>query len=194
MDARPSANAIANKAKGGGYESEDTYQNVELIFLDIHNIHVMRESLRKLKEICFPANDDQKWLSAVESSLWLKHIKCVLAGAVRIVDKVGDLMLSNQTIKLNVETFYFQIENMSTSVVVHCSDGWDRTSQLTALAMLLLDPYYRTMKGFEVLIEKEWLSFGHKFQQVNHYRSNSNRYFTMLFSAHRSWRQSSFGC
>lgn len=44
-----SANAIANKAKGGGYESEDAYQNAELIFLDIHNIHVMRESLRKVK-------------------------------------------------------------------------------------------------------------------------------------------------
>lgn len=144
MDARPSANAIANKAKGGGYESEDAYQNVELIFLDIHNIHVMRESLRKLKEICFPATDDQKWLSAVDSTLWLKHIKCVLAGSIRIVDR---------------------IENMKNSVVVHCSDGWDRTAQLTALSMLLLDPYYRTLKGFEVLIEKEWLSFGHKFQQ-----------------------------
>lgn len=46
-----SANAVANKAKGGGYESEDIYQNIELIFLDIHNIHVMRESLRKLKGI-----------------------------------------------------------------------------------------------------------------------------------------------
>ncbi|ALC38774.1 mtm [Drosophila busckii] len=144
MDARPSANAIANKAKGGGYESEDAYKNVEINFLDIHNIHVMRESLRKVKEACYPTTDDSKWQTAIDSTLWLKHIRCILAGAVRIVDKV---------------------ETMSTSVVVHCSDGWDRTAQLTALSMLLLDPHYRTVRGFEVLIEKEWLSFGHKFQQ-----------------------------
>lgn len=144
MDARPSANAIANKAKGGGYESEDAYQNAELVFLDIHNIHVMRESLRKLKELCYPNIDETKWLSGVEATYWLKHIKCILAGAVRIVDKV---------------------ENHKTSVLVHCSDGWDRTAQLTALSMLMLDPYYRTIKGFEVLIEKEWISFGHKYQQ-----------------------------
>ncbi|XP_052753762.1 myotubularin-related protein 2 isoform X1 [Galleria mellonella] len=143
MDARPSANAIANKAKGGGYESEDAYQTAELVFLDIHNIHVMRESLRKLKELCFPQIDQTRWFSGIEASCWLKHIKCILAGAVRIVDKV---------------------ENHKTSVLVHCSDGWDRTAQLTALAMLMLDPYYRTLRGFEVLIEKEWLSFGHKFQ------------------------------
>lgn len=71
------------------YEGEDAYQNVELTFLDIHNIHVMRESFRKLKEICFPAMDDDKnWFSALDNTYWLKHIKCILAGAVRIVDKV----------------------------------------------------------------------------------------------------------
>ncbi|OXA60801.1 Myotubularin-related protein 2 [Folsomia candida] len=143
MDARPNANALANKTKGGGYESEDVYQNIELVFLDIHNIHVMRSSLGKLKDICYPTIDDSKWLSNVEETRWLEHIKCIISGAVRIVDKV---------------------ENNKTSVLVHCSDGWDRTSQLTSLSMLLLDPYYRTLKGFEVLIEKEWLSFGHKFQ------------------------------
>ena len=49
MDARPKVNAQANKAKGGGFEYSDVYPNVEIVFLDIHNIHVMRESLRKLK-------------------------------------------------------------------------------------------------------------------------------------------------
>lgn len=59
------------------------------------------------------------------------------------------------------------MESGKTSVVVHCSDGWDRTGQLTSLAMLMLDSYYRTIRGFEVLLEKEWLSFGHRFQLVN---------------------------
>ncbi|MGH0189500.1 UNVERIFIED_CONTAM: hypothetical protein FKN15_036285 [Acipenser sinensis] len=82
----------------------------------------------------------------------------LLMGAVRIADK---------------------LESGKTSVVVHCSDGWDRTAQLTSLAMLMLDSYYRTIKGFEVLIEKEWISFGHRFAvrvghgDVNH--TNSER-------------------
>ncbi|KAL3242906.1 hypothetical protein MRX96_020919 [Rhipicephalus microplus] len=149
MDARPSVNAVANKAKGGGYESDEAYRCTELCFLDIHNIHVMRESLRKLKETCFPsAADESRWLSALEATHWLQHVRAVLAGALRVAHR---------------------LEGAKGSVLVHCSDGWDRTAQLTSLAMLMLDPYYRTIRGFEVLVEKEWLSFGHKFaQRIGH--------------------------
>uniref|UniRef100_A0A1A7WX63 Phosphatidylinositol-3,5-bisphosphate 3-phosphatase MTMR2 n=1 Tax=Iconisemion striatum TaxID=60296 RepID=A0A1A7WX63_9TELE len=143
FDARPSVNAAANKMKGGGFESEDAYQNAELVFLEIHNIHVMRQSLHKLKDIVYPNIEDSHWLSNLESTHWLEHIKLILAGALRIADKV---------------------ESGKTSVVVHCSDGWDRTAQLTSLSMIMLDGYYRTIRGFEVLLEKEWLSFGHRFQ------------------------------
>lgn len=142
MDARPSANAVANKARGGGYENEDFYQNAEVIYLDIPNIHAVRESWKKLKELVYPGTNEQKWHNILEATQWLVHIRAIMSGAVKIADK---------------------IENHKTSLIVHCSDGWDRTSQLTSLAMIMLDPYYRTLKGFEVLIEKEWISFGHKF-------------------------------
>ncbi|XP_025061139.1 myotubularin isoform X4 [Alligator sinensis] len=141
-DARPNVNAVANKATGGGYESEDAYPNAELFFLDIHNIHVMRESLKKLKDIVYPNVEESHWLSSLESTHWLEHIKLVLTGAIQVADKVS---------------------SGKSSVLVHCSDGWDRTAQLTSLAMLMLDSYYRTVVGFEVLVQKEWISFGHKF-------------------------------
>ncbi|XP_064796221.1 myotubularin-related protein 1-like isoform X1 [Oncorhynchus masou masou] len=142
FDARQSSVADNNKAKDGGYESESFYPNVELNFLEIPNIHVMRESLRKLKEVVYPSTDEAHWHSAVDQTHWLEYMRVLLAGAVRIADK---------------------LESGKTSVVVHCSDGWDRTAQLTSLAMLMLDSHYRTLRGFQVLLEKEWISFGHKF-------------------------------
>ena len=69
------------------------------------------------------------------------------------------------------------MDQMKVSVVAHCSDGWDRTSKLqvgypncilgqtVALAEMMMDPYYRTLQGFMVIIEKEFLSFGHKVAQ-----------------------------
>jgi myotubularin-related protein 1/2 len=139
VDARPLMNARANQATGKGVESEKNYDNVSIIFMDIANIHSVRKSLDFLTEACV---DETSFLRNVDSSGWLSHIRKIMLAASRIVH-------------LNVHEYF--------SVLVHCSDGWDRTAQLTSLSMLFLDKYYRTLEGFIVLIEKEWISFGHKF-------------------------------
>ena len=38
--------------------------------------------------MCFPVIDDARWLSNLESTHWLDHVKQILAGAVKIADKV----------------------------------------------------------------------------------------------------------
>ena len=80
---------------------------------------------------------------------------------------------------LILATLRYSPRNYSGShVLIHCSDGWDRTSQLRALSQRCLDPYYRTMEGFMVLIEKDWLSFGHMFRHRSGFLS-SEKWFSI---------------
>ncbi|XP_072426190.1 myotubularin-related protein 7b isoform X1 [Chiloscyllium punctatum] len=143
VDTRPKLNAMANRAAGKGYENEDNYSNIKFHFIGIENIHVMRNSLQKLLDVCelrSPSMSDFLW--GLENSGWLKHIKAIMDAGIFIAKAVAE---------------------EAASVLVHCSDGWDRTAQVCSIAGLLLDPFYRTLKGFMVLIEKDWVSFGHKF-------------------------------
>ncbi|XP_057789397.1 phosphatidylinositol-3-phosphatase myotubularin-1 [Salvia miltiorrhiza] len=165
-DARPRKNALANGAMGGGSESSANYSQSEIVFFGIDNIHAMRESLARLRDYVdthgakssdgmssFLRHGGWTWgggnLSSMSASVstlgdsgWLIHVQSVLAGSAWIAARVA-------------------LE--SATVLVHCSDGWDRTTQLVSLASLLLDPYYRTFKGFQALVEKDWLAFGHPF-------------------------------
>ncbi|XP_065179823.1 LOW QUALITY PROTEIN: myotubularin-related protein 2-like [Sycon ciliatum] len=143
FDARSRVAAGGNMLKGKG--TEDTvnrYKSCKLLFLDIANIHAMRESIDKLHKVCCnPSNTH--WFSQLESSQWLNHCSSVLRGCYVIARHV---------------------EDRGVMAMIHCSDGWDRTSQLSSLAQLLLDSFYRTFDGFKLLVEKEWLAFGHKFE------------------------------
>ena len=65
------------------------------------------------------------------------------------------------------------MDNHEKNVLIHWSDGWDRTAQLGTLVQIILDPFYRTLKGFQILIEKDWVSFGHMFElRLGHFKGD----------------------
>lgn len=148
IDARPKINATVNRGSGGGYENTSVgYPNAVLQFQDIGNIHVVTDALNRVWDLCRCTESGQvdqlgkwEWARRIERQ-WLTVVSSVLTASSTIVQHVA----------------------RGRSCFVHCSDGWDRTSLLTSLAMLCLDPYYRTLKGFAILIEKEWLTAGHPF-------------------------------
>uniref|UniRef100_A0A7S2CT85 Myotubularin phosphatase domain-containing protein n=1 Tax=Octactis speculum TaxID=3111310 RepID=A0A7S2CT85_9STRA len=148
FDCRKSIAATGNKVQGKGVENIAHYKNCKLYYGNIGNIHTMRNSLADLADISVPSGSaltetDGDWLSNLENAGWLEHVRLVLEFSVKAAEK------------LHLE---------GASVLVHCSDGWDRTAQVCATAQLLLDPYYRTIEGFAVLVEKDWCAFGYKFQ------------------------------
>lgn len=65
------------------------------------------------------------FFSMLEQSHWLDYISQLLRVTNEVVEAIA---VKHQP------------------VLVHCSDGWDRTTQVVSLAELLLDPYYRTIE------------------------------------------------
>lgn len=139
LDARSHAAAAYNMMIGGGYESTKAYGRCRIDWAGIANIHAVRDSFNALATLCSEERIAEP--QEVITTQWYHHIRNILLAA----EDMADCM------------------EKGVSVLTHCSDGWDRTSQLTALIEIMLDPYFRTASGFCKLIQKEWLSFGHKF-------------------------------
>lgn len=142
IDARSYASAVTNRARGGGCECTEYYTEADIDFMNLGNIHTIRKSFHQLRQLCASPPDNHNWLSGLERSLWLQHLAMLLSAAVTVCSAM---------------------EVHGRPVLVHCSDGWDRTPQILATSQLCLDPYYRTVEGFRILVEREWLGFGHKF-------------------------------
>lgn len=142
VDLRPKKAAYANKVGGGGFES---YEGCRLVFGGIDNVHGVREAWRKMGQavVNLSSSEVGSWFRDVANSGWYDILGAVL-GCVSMVVK--------------------EIDTHRCNVMIHCSDGWDRTAQVSSLVMLCMDPHYRTLRGFLLLIQKEFCSFGHRFR------------------------------
>ncbi|XP_059051540.1 myotubularin-related protein 3 [Achroia grisella] len=151
VDARSYASAVTNRARGGGCECQQYYPAADIQFMCLPNIHHVRRSFQQMRALVAEPSDQANWHSNLERTLWPQYV----AGVLRAAGVVARAVAGGRP------------------ALVHCSDGWDRTPQIVAAAQLLLDPYYRTMQGFRILIEREWLDFGHKFADRCGHQFNS---------------------
>ncbi|XP_030575652.1 myotubularin-related protein 5 isoform X3 [Archocentrus centrarchus] len=135
---------IGDKAqlKGG---KQDSFQHWEVVPIEVCDVRQVKNSFKKLMKACVPSSStsdpSMSFLRCLEESEWMALLHRVLQVSVLVVELL----------------------NTGSSVMVSLEDGWDVTTQVVSLVQMLSDPYYRTFDGFRLLVEKEWLSFGHRF-------------------------------
>ncbi len=115
---------------------------------------VVTQSLVKLRDFCENERPDklsegsaivarrgsphERWFKVLRDAEWAKHVRNVL----EVTKNMVMAMLNGK------------------SVVAQSHDGRGSATQLASLVQLCMDPYYRTIIGFAVLVEKEWESYG----------------------------------
>ncbi|KAF4801029.1 Myotubularin-related protein 11 [Turdus rufiventris] len=97
----------------------------------------------RLRELCLPgAVAEEKWLSALEATHWLDHVRTCLRKAV----EVASLLAGKRC-----------------SVVLQEPSDRDLNCLLASLVQLLGDPHARSLPGFQSLVQREWVAAGHPF-------------------------------
>lgn len=112
------------------------------------SIQEVQASFLKLRELCTPdctrqfMVQDVRFYTLLDKSCWLFYVSLCL----NYSNDAAMKMRQRET------------------VVLQESEGRDMCCVISSLTQILLDPYYRTLNGFQSLIQKEWVSLGHPFR------------------------------
>ncbi|CAB3244929.1 unnamed protein product [Arctia plantaginis] len=107
----------------------------------------LQTSYKKLADLCTPTTlggfwiQDSQYYSILDSSKWLRYV----ANCIAFADEAAQHLGNNVT------------------VVLQEGDGVDYCAVVSCLTQLLVDPHFRTISGFQSLIQKEWVALGHPF-------------------------------
>ncbi|XP_007456480.1 PREDICTED: myotubularin-related protein 10 [Lipotes vexillifer] len=135
------------------------------------NIQEIQAAFVKLKQLCVnePFEEtEEKWLSSLENTRWLEYVRVFLKHSAELV---------------------YMLESKRLSVVLQEEEGRDLSCIVASLVQVMLDPYFRTITGFQSLIQKEWVMAGYPFlDRCNHLKRSEKEAPVFLLFLDATWQ------
>ncbi|XP_065363536.1 myotubularin-related protein 10-B [Calliphora vicina] len=131
--------------------SANEEKKLHLLHLTDHlpSIQDVLKAYQKLRRLCCPESaqhfvvEDSKFLTLLEKSNWLFYSSLCLRHACEAAEKLRE----------------------GNTCVLQESNGRDLCCIISSLTQIILDPFYRSIDGFQSLIQKEWIALEHPFQR-----------------------------
>ncbi|KAL6054440.1 Myotubularin-like phosphatase domain [Balamuthia mandrillaris] len=109
--------------------------------------HDIADCFAKLMKLCLRGCRPERWHHKLQQTGWIQQ--------------VGDVMSYADTMAHMLEA--------GNSIILESDEENELVFPLSSVAQILLDPYYRTFRGFCVLLEKDWIRFCYNFpEKCNH--------------------------
>ncbi|XP_047393869.1 myotubularin-related protein 10 isoform X2 [Sciurus carolinensis] len=135
------------------------------------NIQEIQAAFVKLKQLCVnePFEEtEEKWLSSLENTRWLEYVRAFLKHSAELV---------------------YMLESKHLSTVLQEEEGRDLSCLIASLVQVMLDPHFRTITGFQSLIQKEWVMAGFQFlDRCNHLKRSEKESPLFLLFLDATWQ------